>query len=202
MIICEQTRCSSHNARKKLLTTCQHRKHNITCLSDWPIYRCHSQLRQSSCPNLSCDQFSQSCLTGGKIVPGVYILPHKIIVTCEIIFFVYVAWRKICPVMSFSCSLKMFGWRQNSSRSGYFASWGKINTAWVIQKYRISALKIEKHRYQPKKIYRSSSNFRGHSVRAFIQSKHVTDITCNGCYQTLRNATWHIIQLVLETILT
>jgi len=68
---------SSHNARKKLLTTCQHWKHNITCLSDWPIYRCHSQLRQSSCPNFSCDQFSQSCSAAGKIAPGVYILPHK-----------------------------------------------------------------------------------------------------------------------------
>jgi len=55
--------------------------------------------------------------------------------------------------MSFSCSLKMFGWKQNSSRSGYFASWGKIDTAWVVQKYRywISAMKIEKHRYRPKK---------------------------------------------------
>jgi len=41
---------SLHNARKKLLTTCQH---NITGLSDWNIYRCHSQLRQSSCLNLS-----------------------------------------------------------------------------------------------------------------------------------------------------
>jgi len=77
---------------KKLLTTCQHRKHNITCLSDWPIYRCHSQLRQRSCPNLSCDQFRQSCSAGGKIAPGVYILPHKVIVACEIIFFVYMAW--------------------------------------------------------------------------------------------------------------
>ena len=68
---------SSHNARKKLLTTCQHWKHNITCLSDWPIHRCRSQLRPSRCPNLSCDQFSQTCSTGGKIAPGVYILPHK-----------------------------------------------------------------------------------------------------------------------------
>ena len=126
---------STHNdnARNKLLTTCQHWKHNITCLSDWTICRCHSQMRHSSCPNLSCDQFSQSCSAGGKIAPGVYTLPHKIIVTGEIIFFVYVAWRKICTV-SFSCSLKMFGWRWNSSRSGYFASWGKIDTAWVIQK--------------------------------------------------------------------
>jgi len=41
---------------------------------------------------------------GGKIAPRVYILPHKIIVTCEIIFFVYAE-------MLFSCSLKMFGWR-------------------------------------------------------------------------------------------
>jgi len=30
-----------------------------------------------SCPNLSCDQLSQSCSAGGKIAPGVYILPHK-----------------------------------------------------------------------------------------------------------------------------
>ena len=79
---------------------------------------------------------------------GVYILPHKINVTCEITLFVYVAWRKTWTVLSFSCSLKMFGWRQNRSRSGYFASWGKIDTAWVIQKYwyrhRISAMKIEK----------------------------------------------------------
>ena len=137
-------------------------KHNITCLSDWPIYRCHSQLRQLSCPNLSCDQFSQSYSAGGKIGPGVYILPCKaeqecisclkIIVTCEIIF-VYVTWRKMCTVMSFSCSLKMFGWKQKSSKSGYFASWGKIDTAWVIQKcwyrHQISAMKIEKHRYRP-----------------------------------------------------
>jgi len=35
---------SSHNASKKLLIACQHWKRNITCLSDWPIYRCHSQL--------------------------------------------------------------------------------------------------------------------------------------------------------------
>jgi len=94
---------------------------------------------------------------------GVYILPHKIIVTCEIILFVYVAWRKMCAVMSFSCSLKIFGWKQKSSRSGYFASWGKIDTAWVIQKYwyrhRIPAMKIEKNRYWPiKKPYRSSSS--------------------------------------------
>jgi len=27
--------------------------------------------------NLSCDQFSQSCLAGGKIAPGIYILRHK-----------------------------------------------------------------------------------------------------------------------------
>jgi len=129
---------SSHNARKKLLTTYQHWKHNIACLSDWLIYRCYSQVVK----NLSCDQFSQSCLAGGKIAPRESILPHKaqqecisclnIIATCEIIFFVYVTWRKICTLMSFSCSLKMFGWRQNSSKSGYFASWGKIDTAWVI----------------------------------------------------------------------
>jgi len=48
---------------------------------------------------------------------GVYILPLEIIVTCEIISFVYMPWRKYCTVMSFSCSLKIFGWRQNSSRS-------------------------------------------------------------------------------------
>ena len=137
----------SHNASKKLLTACQHWKHNITCLSDWAIYRWHSQLRQSCCPNLSCDQFSQSCSAGGKVAPGVYILPHKAmqecrsmfclikqLLTCEIIFFVYVAWRKKCTVMSSSCSSKMFGWRQNSSRGVDFASWGKIDTAWVIQK--------------------------------------------------------------------
>jgi len=29
-------------------------------------------------------------------ITGVYILPHKIIVTSEIIFFVHVAWRTIC----------------------------------------------------------------------------------------------------------
>jgi len=43
--------------------------------------------------------------------------------------------------MSFSCSLKMFGWRQNSSRSGYFASmppWSKIDTAWVIKNIGIA----------------------------------------------------------------
>jgi len=62
-----------------------------------------------------------------------YILPHKIVVTCQIIFFVYVAWRKKCTVMPFNCSLKMFGWCQISSRSAYFVSWGKIDTAWVIQ---------------------------------------------------------------------
>jgi len=76
---------------------------------------------------------------------GVHILPHKIIVTCETIFFVYMAWRKDCTVMSFSCGLKMFDWRQNSSRSVYLASWVKTDTAWVIQKYqyqhRISAMK-------------------------------------------------------------
>jgi len=78
---------------------------------------------------------SRSVSFASQGITGVYILPHKIIVTCEIIFFVYVAWRKICTVMSSSFSLKMFGWRQNSPRSGYFASWGKIDTAWMIQKY-------------------------------------------------------------------
>jgi len=41
-------------------------------------------------------------------------------------FFVYVAWRKHCTVMPSSCS-------------------------WVMQKYRLSAMKNEKHWYQPKK---------------------------------------------------
>jgi len=88
---------------------------------------------------------------------GVYILSHKIIVTCEIIFFVYVAWRKICTVMSFSYSLKMFGWRQNSSWSGYFASWGKMDTAWVIQKYRYWQWKLKNIGIGPKKPYQLSS---------------------------------------------
>jgi len=35
---------SSHNANKKLLTTCQHWNHDITCLSGWAIYRRHSRL--------------------------------------------------------------------------------------------------------------------------------------------------------------
>jgi len=77
---------SSYNANEKLLTACQHSNHDITCLSDLPIYKCHSQLRQSCCPNLSCDQFSQSCSAGGKVAPEVCIVPHKIIVTCVIIF--------------------------------------------------------------------------------------------------------------------
>jgi len=34
--------------------------------------------------------------------------------------------KKKWTVMSFSYSLKMFGWRQNSSRSVYYALWGKI----------------------------------------------------------------------------
>jgi len=38
--------------------------------------------------------------------------------------------------MPLSFSLKMFGWTQNRSRSVDFASWGNIDTAWVIQKYR------------------------------------------------------------------
>ena len=87
---------------------------------------------------------------------GVYIFPHKITVTCEIIFFVYVAWRKISTAMSFSCSFKMFGWRQKS-RSGYFASWGKIDTAWVIQNYRQWKLKNIGIGISPKKTYQSSS---------------------------------------------
>jgi len=55
---------SSHNVNKKLLTACRRSNHvnRPTCLSDWGIHRCHSQLRQSCCPNLSCDQFCQSCL--------------------------------------------------------------------------------------------------------------------------------------------
>jgi len=52
---------------------------------------------------------SRSVYFASQGITRVYILPHKIIVTCEIIFFVYVVWRKICTVMSFSCSLKMFG---------------------------------------------------------------------------------------------
>jgi len=65
--------------------------------------------------DLSCYQFSQSCLAGGKIAPGVYILPHKakqecilprnIIVTCEIIFFMWP--EEKCTVISFSSNLKM-----------------------------------------------------------------------------------------------
>jgi len=37
----------------------------------------------------------------------------------------------------------MFGRRQNNSRSVYFASWGKIDAAWIMQKYRyrLSAIK-------------------------------------------------------------
>jgi len=88
---------------------------------------------------------------------GVYILPHKIIITCEIIFFVYVAWRKVCTVMSFSYSLKIFGWRQNTSRSVYFASWGKIDADWVIQKYLYRQWKIKNIGIGPKKAYWSSS---------------------------------------------
>ena len=76
----------------------------------------------------------------GKI--GVYILHHKIIATCEIIFFVYVVLRKKCTVMPFSYSLKTFGWRQNCSRSIYFASWGKIDTC--LNNTKISALAIGK----------------------------------------------------------
>jgi len=76
------------------------------------------------------------------------------------ILFVYVVWRKICTVMSFSCSLKMFAWRQNSSRSGYFVSWGKIGTVWVMQKYRhrISAMKNIGISIGPKKTHQSSSS--------------------------------------------
>jgi len=34
---------SSHNANK-LLKACRHWNHDITCLSNWAIYRHHSQL--------------------------------------------------------------------------------------------------------------------------------------------------------------
>ena len=144
---------SSHSASKKLLTACQHWKHTITCLSAWPMYRCHSQLRQSCCPNLSVDRFSQPCSAGGKIAPGVYILLHKIIVNLWNYFLCLCGLKKKCTVMSFSCSLKVFGWRYNCSRSVYFASWSKIHTAWIVQKYqhRMLAMKNEKRRYWPKK---------------------------------------------------
>jgi len=94
---------------------------------------------------------------------GVYILPHKMIVTCEIIYFVYVAWIEKCSVMSFSCSLKMFGWRQNSSRSIYFASRDKTDTAWVIKNVSIGIgyqqRKMKNIGIGPKKSYRSSSRY-------------------------------------------
>ena len=82
------------NAPRTFFLTCKVKtsKMRLNVASDWAIYRRHSQLRQSCCPNLSCDQFSQSCLVDGKIAPGVYIMPYKIIVTREIIFFVYVTW--------------------------------------------------------------------------------------------------------------
>jgi len=64
----------------------------------------------------------------------------------------------------------MFGWRQNISKSVYFASWGKIDTGWVIQKYwwywhRLSAMKNEKHRCWPKKTYWSSSKHHMEAIR-------------------------------------
>ena len=101
---------SSHNARKKLLTACQHWNHDITCLSDWPIYRCHNQLRPSVKlsklvmwpvqPNMFgwWQNSSRSVYSASQGKTGVYTLPHKITVTCEIIFFVCVAWRKIAAV--------------------------------------------------------------------------------------------------------
>jgi len=55
-------------------------KINLPAMKPWhylSIRLTHLQISQSSCPNLSYDQFSQSCLAGGKIAPGVYILPHK-----------------------------------------------------------------------------------------------------------------------------
>ena len=155
--------------RKKLLTTCQHWKHNITCLSDWPICRCHSQLRQSSCPNWSCDQFSQSCSASGKIAPGVYILPHKamtgvhilphqIIVTCEIIFFVYMAGK-----YSLQC-LSAVVWKcLAEGKIALGVVWGKIDTAWVIQKYRYRQSKLKNIGIGPKKTYQSSSKAHLHA---------------------------------------
>jgi len=44
---------------------------NNTC------YRHHNQLDKSCVPNLSCDQFNQSCLAESKLALGVFILPHE-----------------------------------------------------------------------------------------------------------------------------
>jgi len=102
---------------------------------------------------------SKNVYYASQDITGVYILLHKIIVTCEI-FFVYVAWRKICTIMSFSGSLKMFGWRQNNSRSGHFALWGKRDTTWVIKNIGIGhrQWKFKNIGISPKK-NRSRSSF-------------------------------------------
>jgi len=115
----------------------------INCLTDWAIYRRHSQLRRSCCLSLSCDQFSHSCSAGGKIGLGAYsifcltrqnrhclfhnqnLLFHNCNL-CVIIFFAYVAWRKKFTVIPFSCSLS-------------------------IAKISASVIGNEKHRYRPKK---------------------------------------------------
>jgi len=53
-----------------------------------------------------------------------------------------------CTVMPFSCSWKVFGWRQNSSRSVYFASWVKTDS-----NTKISVIGNEKRWCRPKKIF-------------------------------------------------
>jgi len=45
----------------------------------------------------------------------------------------------------------IFSWWQSSSRSVYFASWGKIDIAWVTQKYRYQLSEMKKHWCQPQK---------------------------------------------------
>jgi len=77
--ICKETRVwhTVHTMQARSCSQLASTESKITCPSHWPIYRRHSQLRQSCCPNLSCDQFSQSCLAGGKIAPEMYILPHN-----------------------------------------------------------------------------------------------------------------------------
>jgi len=65
---------SSHNANKKLLTACQHWNHDITCLSDWAIYRRHILTVTVMLSKLV--MWPVHPTAGGKIAPGVYILPH------------------------------------------------------------------------------------------------------------------------------
>jgi len=67
------------------VTQCKQEGANtLPALKSWHYFSIrlsHLQRSQSTetvmLPNMSCDQFSQSCLAGGKIATGVYILPHE-----------------------------------------------------------------------------------------------------------------------------